>query len=155
MDNLWIIYGSGWWLRHAQPLWKILEFVNDDGIPNILIFWKIKIMFQTTNQEWNDNRILTKDSMMNHGTLILLTHLNVQKMFPNWPRHICPGLNQPLTAPRRKKALEACRGQRRCHPTPRMSEPYIGAGAYHDWIKSIYERNSKWNQNAIRDCHPA
>ena len=40
-------------------------------------------------------------------------------------RKICPGLNQPLTAPRRKKALEACRGQRRCHPTPRMSEPEI------------------------------
>ena len=35
MDNLWIIYGSGWW--YTYPTEKY-EFVNwDDDIPNI---WK-------------------------------------------------------------------------------------------------------------------
>ena len=46
MDNLRIIYGSGWWF-FATPLNKIRVFVNwDDEIPNC--FWKfIKFMFQS------------------------------------------------------------------------------------------------------------
>ena len=42
MDNLWI-----WLVVEPYPSEKY-EFVNwDDDIPNI---WKIKVMFQTTNQ---------------------------------------------------------------------------------------------------------
>jgi hypothetical protein len=37
---------GGW----ALPLWKMIEFVSwDDEIPNL---WKIKFMFQTTNQQY-------------------------------------------------------------------------------------------------------
>ena len=44
MDNLWIIYGYGWWLSHPSEKY---EFVNwDDEIPNIME----RKMFQTTNQ---------------------------------------------------------------------------------------------------------
>ena len=33
MDNLWIIYGSGWWYTNPSETY---EFVNwDDDIPNI------------------------------------------------------------------------------------------------------------------------
>ena len=40
---------SGWWLSHPSEQY---EFVNwDVDIPNR---WKIKVMFQTTNQYWND-----------------------------------------------------------------------------------------------------
>ena len=45
MDNLWIIYGYGWWF---EPLWKIwvrqLEWWHSQ------LNGKIKVIFQTTNQ---------------------------------------------------------------------------------------------------------
>ena len=37
MDNLWIIYGSGWWLRYTYPSEKDEFVIWDDEIPNI---WK-------------------------------------------------------------------------------------------------------------------
>ena len=44
---------KGIWWRLTYPLWKIWRIVSwDDDIPNI---WKIKVMFQTTNQEYNGN----------------------------------------------------------------------------------------------------
>ena len=44
MDNLWIIYGSGWWYSYPSEKY---EFVNwDDDIPNI---WKNKpVMFRSS-----------------------------------------------------------------------------------------------------------
>ena len=35
MENVWVIYGYGWWLRYTYPSEKY-EFVDwDDDIPNI------------------------------------------------------------------------------------------------------------------------
>ena len=57
MDNLWLIYGSGWWYTYPSEKY---EFVNwDDDIPNI---WENKHMFQTTNQKSS----VGKDSTMEH-----------------------------------------------------------------------------------------
>ena len=57
----WVVYGivlttlpeyiSGWWFQSLWKIWKSMGRI----IPNIL--WKIKAMFETTNQMENDNHI--------------------------------------------------------------------------------------------------
>ena len=57
MEYLWNIYGHGWWLRKNTS--EKYEFVNwDDDIPNT---WKIKYMFQSTNQMvWDSDGIIVE-----------------------------------------------------------------------------------------------
>ena len=68
MDNLWIIYGSGWWLNHPSEKYesysKYLEKYN---------------MFQTTNQRW----MRTGGTPMTQETSI--SHLKHDMGEPNYP----------------------------------------------------------------------
>ena len=56
MDNLWIIYGYGWWLNMVKqtPL-KNMKVNWDDDIPNL---WEK--MFQTTNQKKVASELITQ-----------------------------------------------------------------------------------------------
>ena len=59
MDNVWIIYGYGWWLGHPSEKY---EFVNwDDELPNM---WKNKIHVPLETK-------MRKDKLVNHfGKLV-------------------------------------------------------------------------------------
>ena len=46
MDNLWIVYGYGWWLTYPSEKYGLVNW--DDDIPNILK--NKKCSNQTTNQ---------------------------------------------------------------------------------------------------------
>ena len=45
-NNLWIIYGYGWWFPYPSKK----DFCSSIGMMTFPIYWKIKVMFQPTNQ---------------------------------------------------------------------------------------------------------
>ena len=51
MDNLWIIYGYGWWLRKNPSETCIkMRYNLSVGMMKLPRYGRIKVMFQTTNQ---------------------------------------------------------------------------------------------------------